>query len=422
MHNCISISELAEIMQVGHEWVARVERGEDEYTTTHIDALKKHLCLTGLPITPEERAAFKKKMYYWRDLIRNKKLDKARLIQQEVTNIINLEPCDASIVMLCKLIKIQLLLQEDNHATAEMLLATFVQELCRMDDECLYHYYYAKGILVNAQERYEDCLDYFLLAYELAEDNSTILPKEDAWLYYYIALCYTKIEIPHRAVFFWQKAKYACANDESTSFTLQIDRGLAANYIKLNQLKDAKRLLDKCAQVDQSLMNDACIGVTYMYLGCMHKEAKNWVSAIKYLDMALEHLPANTDCYYASMYHKIFCAIQTKSVVAANQQFEHISALGLVGAVWTIYFDALSHYYMIINNMTSYKNDKSVAYIEKIAIPHFISEHDYFLAIEYYTLLEQYYSNLNLTKKSLAMTQAINTLYKRCLLNHDRDD
>ncbi|MCL2362402.1 MAG: tetratricopeptide repeat protein [Defluviitaleaceae bacterium] len=421
-YNKVSQLELVEIMRVRVDRITRAEQGEDTYTAAHIAAAKERFGIVGLPLTERECIAFRERLYIVRDLIRARKLDEAKDIQKEMAHIDRLEPCDFDMAMLCKLIEVQLFKAEGDCATVEKKLDAYQKHLKKMNDECLYHYNYCRGALLGHQGHYKEALDYFLVAYELTENNKNLLPEDDERLYYYIAWCYSNIEIPHLAIFFMMKAKQTHTDNRITDFSLNIDRGLALNYIKMNQLKDAERLLNKCMTKAESLFNDTYIGVTFLFLGLAHKKAKKWASAIENFDKALGYLPENTDNHYSALYHKVLCTIQARTFVKAREHLDYVKTLGCLDKKWVINFTALGHYYTIKHKMTSYKNYESIAYIEDVAIPHFIEEHDYFLAIEYYTLLEQHFEKVKSEMRSLSAAKAIKDIFMRCFINHGGDD
>jgi len=421
-HNDIPQVVLSEIMKVRHDRIIRVEKGEDTYTEAHINALKQHLGIVALPLTDREYIAFKERMYYWRSLIRAKKLDEARAIQKDVANIDEIKSYDHDMVMLCKMIEVQLLLAEGSYSLAEDMLN--MDEACieTLNDEHLIHYYYNKGWLFSSKGCYEECLNFSLEAYYLTETYKDILPEEDEWLYYNIAWCYSYMEIPYRAAFFALKAKHTVVKNRPETFAWDIDTMLALNYIKTNQLKDAERLLDMCMLRAESIRDSAHIGHALLCYGYMYKTEEKWAPAIEYFDKALMCLPSGVDNYYSSLYQKIYCTIHTRRFTRANQLLEQAKAECSKNKLWTEYFEALGHYLRISTYIASRDNVESIDYIENIAIPKFVKEYDYFFAMEYYNLLKRHYERLKLTKKSSMITNAIHELYKICYLNYGRND
>jgi len=254
------------------------------------------------------------------------------------------------------------------------------------------------------------------------ENNEKFMLKDNGWLYYNIAMCYSDIEMPYNAISFFQKAKLAYPDNNTTNFVLNADRGIALNYIKANQLKDAERLINKCQVKSEILQDDAHIGFNLFCFGYMNKHAKNWETAIEYFDKALEHFAEDNVNYYSSIYHKIQCIIHTRAFTKANQLLKQAKDICKEHRIWAVYFEALGYYLKISNSMTSSGNDRPIEYIETIAIPHFIKMHDYFVAIDYYLLLGKHYERLRSVKKSLIMTEAIHNIYKRCFTGDGRSD
>jgi len=344
-------------------------------------------------------------------------MDEAKAIQKEMANIDNLKPCDLEMVMLFKMIEVQLLLAEDNYKSAENRLNISQECLDKMGSENLFHYRYNKGVLCVNQYCHEEGHDFFMQAYKLMKGNKALILKDEGWLYYYIALCYSYIEIPYHAVSFWQKARRAYPENRTTDFIFNTDRGIALNYIKMNQLSDAEELLNNCLVMDESIRNDNCRSYTLFCFGYMYKKARNWKAAIEYFNKSLEYASRDTIYYYSSVYHKIQCIIHTRAFTKANELLEQVKAVCKADNVWAVYFEALGHYLKISSSMTSSEHDESIKYIINIAIPHSIKMHDYLNAVDYYSLLGRHYEKLKNLKKSSLMDKAILNIYTRCYVN-----
>jgi len=413
---------LADIIKAGQERIIRVERGQDEYTEAHIKAAKEYFDIEGLPITERECNTFRDRLYYWRDLIRARKLDDAKVIQQEVAKIDNLEPCDFDMVMLCKMIGIQLYRALDQNEIAEKKLNISQEYLNEMNSECLYHYYFAKGSLLGYHGQFEESLDYFLQAYEISENNEELLPSEDVRLYYYISWCYSFLEIPYRAIYFLERARQVYLDKDVAILGLLIDRSLALNYIKMDQLKDAERLLRKCYERAESIKDENSIGYTFFSYGYLYKKRSDWKIAIDYFEKSLPFLDKGTDTYFASLYHMIHCFVHTRAFKKSNQLLKQVKSVCLNNDDWLKRFEALDHYIKISNYMTSANNKVSISYIEDTVIPYLISKRDYFIALDYCTLLELHYQKLNSIKNSLQMSKIKYEISLKCYANHGRDD
>jgi len=421
-HNNVSQLALAEFIRIGKNKLSRIERDEDEYSEANIEAIKECFKIMAYPLSEQERAIFKARLYYWLELIREKMMDEAKFIQEEMKKIDNLLPCDFEMVMLCKMIEVKLFIAEGNYISAEEKLNISQDYLDKMGNESLFHYYYGKGVLCVHNNCYECGLGFLLQANDLMEDNAGLIPKDDGYFDYYIAMCYSYIELPYQAISFWEKAREAHPDKSIKNFTLTASRGLAQNYIKMNQFRDAERALRRCQIQAESLRDDVQIGVTLFYYGYFHEKTENWSSAIKYFDKSIGLLQKGTDYYYSSLYHKIHCVIHNRAFSKAKKLLEQAINECSSNEVWKPYFIALEHYLKISNYMTSLNNDDSIDHILYNAIPYFIKMHDYFFAIDYYALLEKHYEKRESMMNSLYMTKAIRDIYKRCYASDGRSN
>ena len=414
-HHGISQDELAEVLEVGPKKITAIERGEGEYTEAQLKAIKILFKIEGLPLTERERDACKWRLYYWRTQVRAGKMDKAKEIQKEFANIDNLAPCDMDIVILCRLFEVIFLIVNGDSVAAEKKLSQTKKQLNGISLESLYHYYCCNGY-INAHGRYEDALRWYLNAYELKEDNEGLLPEEDKSLVTNIATCYTYLDLPAVAVFYLQKAQLLYAAEEATTNHVYVDAQLAVNLIELNQLSNARRLLAKSMRKAEGLKDNALTGYILFAYGFMNKKAGGWESAIDYFNSALGYAPKGTDNYYLSIYHKIYCMIQSKKIVEAMHELERATSICRTNDVWAIYFEALGHY-LAINTRMSVSNNESSEYIENIAIPHFIKHFDYFISLDYYKLLEDHHQKLKRYKKVASIKEASKSILEYILAN-----
>jgi len=415
----VSQLELAEIIRARQEKIVSVEKGNDEYTEVQLNAIREHFNIAGMPITGRECVAFRERLYLWRDLIRNRSTDIVKEMHREMANISNIEPYAHDLIMLYKMIEIQLYLVNNDIATAEKLFNAIANSLDDMNDECMYHYYNIKGYLSCINERHEEGLMFYLKALEIKELYGNAIPADDARLPYNISTCYTLFDIPYKAISYAQMACEMHIEARVVNFDLHINHMMALNYIKVNQLQEAEKLLDKILLKAESIKDDFHISRILFGYGLMHKKTENVPLAIEYFDKALKYAHDNRDNYNSACYQKIHCIIQTRAFSKAEQALEQAKKKCGQDVVWTTYFEALSCYLSISRRMTT-PNDKASEYIETVAIPHFHKSYDYILSLDYYELLEQHYEKSRRAKKVLPMTKAILSIYKRCFAHQER--
>jgi len=417
-HNNVSQELLCSIMRVRQERISQVEKGEAEYTQAHIDAAKECFGIVGLPLTEWECITFRERLYYWRDLIDAKKMDEARAIYKEVANIHKLELCDIDIVLLCKMMMIKFLITDENYKEAEKEIKLCEKYVDQMKEEHLYYYYSNVGFLYVRTNQYEKCLEFYLKAYNLVDDDNPLL-KANVRLYVNMAWCYTYMEIPYRAIFFYNKAKQLYSDNISKDMSLYIERMLAYCYVMTNQLIEAENILNKYIAKAEGTRNDSNIGMVLQCFGHLHKEKQEWKVAIDFYDRAILYLhDTGGDNYFSSHYHKIYCVIQTKRFAKARQMLMQIKAEYTNNELWKQYFTSLEHYLEISSHITSYDYNDCIEYILSEAIPYCFDNHDYLMAKDYYQLLEKHYEKVGSTKKSLQMTKAIYVISQRCFIKH----
>ncbi|MCL2571916.1 MAG: helix-turn-helix transcriptional regulator [Defluviitaleaceae bacterium] len=410
-HHGVTQEQLSTII-LSKERVARVESGEEEYTDRQLLLIKGHFKLRGLPLTDDECEGFENRMHHWRELLRTRSMPEARRIYGEVTFVDRIEPYAPDLVMQCKLIEVQYFITDNRPEEAEIRLNILKDKLEKMNDECLYYYHHTKGHLDMYYEMYERALVHLQEAYKVLENNKALLIQKKAILYHNIAVCHTHIEMPYKSIIFMQKAQYEGVEAMVPNFELFSSQILAINYIKVNELDEAERLLKKCIAIANGLKSNEHIGYTAFIYGYMHKKAGNWTEAIDSFEKATKYLPANSNNYFASLYHGIHAHIGTRQYVKSRELLQEAEDIYINNQTWTVYFEALGHYLSLRKQMT-YRNEVASNYILDKAIPFFIEMNDHFVALDYYILLEEHFESIRSHAKSTKMAKAIRNIYQR---------
>lgn len=185
--------------------VSRVESSEEEYTQSDLKLIKEHFGIADMPLTEFERAAFKESLYFWRDLLRNRRMDEANELREKLSPISNLELCEPDLAMLYRLHEVIHFLVEGDIDTAKMKLKLLQSELKNMNIENLYIYNNNMGSLNAMRNNFEDGLKFYIQAFEIRKNHKDCLPDDEERLYHNMAKCYTDIEHPNRAIIFLNK-------------------------------------------------------------------------------------------------------------------------------------------------------------------------------------------------------------------------
>lgn len=409
-HHGLSQSDFARLAKTNLDTIVEIEEGRMSYTLTQENKLRAHFGLCGLPLSDEERAVFKEERYRYRDFIRAGNLTAAREAQKDLENIDNLEPCDPDMVMLSKIFEAQMLMAEDDCKSAEEKLIAVQDHLSNTSKENQYHYNYSMGFLNCKLGDYNSGTMFFEKAYELQDDNANLLPEEDLRLYHNLALCYGYIEKLHKAIFFLNLSLQKQPEDRNANLYLHLGIGLTLSYIKVNHIREAEKIIEKCMIKAKSTKDDTNIGRILFCYGCLYEKREDWDLAIDYLDQALTYHLKGTDNYCAALFHKIQCIIKNRKFADAERELKIAKDIYTKNELWPIYFEAQG-YYLTISRRISQNNEVASTYLETVAIPYFRKNHDHIAALEYCKFLSRHYEKSGQSKKALHMKSMVVEIY-----------
>jgi len=414
-HHSISQEMLSEVIRTRRDKIVSVERGESEYTEAHVKAIKQYFDIVDLPLEEDEREAFVKRIYRWRDYMKLRSISEAKDFGKDLAQVVKLEPCDPDLVMLYRMFEVRMLAQAGDYAAADDALCLPEDVIEKASYENLYHYYYNKGYLSSYREDHEESVTFFLKALDIYESIENLLPEKDTGLYYNIARCYMYTDLPNNTLYYLLKARDVYAEEKLSILRIAIDRDIAVCRIQLNQLRNVEKILDKCLVDAKSLKDGFFIGTILHMHGFLNKQANNKEAAIDYFKKALEYHTEGSVFMYETLYYKIQCHIEIREFSKASQLLKQAKTT-CANERWKANFEALGHFLIISRSITQV-NQESENYIESIAIPHFFKWHSYFFALEYYRLLENHYERSRRTARASEMTKKALAIALRCFAN-----
>ena len=406
--------DLAALVGCKPERIIKIEKGEAEYLPDMLEIIKKEFDIEGMPLTEQEREVFKRHIHVARSLVKPDSVEQVKEKLNSMAKVVNLEPCDYNLVTLYRMVDLLAILAEGNRAAFEEKFNSYPMHPDKMDSENLYYYNYIKGFMLFMCNSYIESLAHCHTALQTAENDSSIDSNRIAKLCYTVAACYSNLEYPYRAIKYVCKAKELYVEDVSEDFCLYIANLLARNYIRVNELGEAKQVLDEALVKIASANSDMIAGLIMRCYGLMLQKSKDWNVSIDYFDKALGYFKEDTDYYKSAICFKIHSLIGGRKFSSAKKLIAQARE-AYDDEVWTIYFEALEHFY-IISRRISTRNYESCEYLETIAIPFFIQRYDYFFALDYYKLLECHYQKTNRHSQTAMITRQILDLTNRCLL------
>jgi len=409
------------MMRTDVDFVKRAESGNAQYSKVQIQRARKHLDVMDMPLSELEIAAFKRRLYIMYDHIKDRRFDEAKAICKELAPVLKMNQYDDDLPQLHRLFEAQILIYADNDLeTAEKKLTSFGRE-SHSDStaEQRYHYNFNKAAICTRRMDYEASFNFYRKALKLSSQVKELMPEDIKRLHLGIASCYTYLEFPFKAISHLETARDLHYSRRTSVLDIHFDIELALNYIRVNELKKAERLLEYCLICANSIKSDFYIGNVYHNFGRLYMKREQWEEAINYFNRAGECFEEGSGVHLRAICRVVYCWSKLSKFAHAKRilkDVKHLSTHKVYGAV----YEAMRHYVEVQSRITLY-NEESVEYIETKALPHFEETHDHFLAIEYYKLLEAYYAKKN-DKKALSMSESIRRIYERCLINVDERD
>ena len=410
----VSRQDLAAAIFSSVDNINKVEKGLTQYSDDQLRHAKIFFDIEDMPLSEFECATARERLYVMRDYARGNRLEEAIVICEEMAKLVNLEPCDNELPMLYRSLEITVLIIAGKYDVAEEKLNYLQGRWGDLAAVHRYYFYRNMGQLNARRGKYEEGLKYYEMALDLYESSENGFQDCNEMLHYGLAYCCTYLEYPYRAVYHLIKIRENYSGRRTAQISLWYDNILAFNYIKAGIIKESSKLLNNGLMRAKSIKNDVFTGAVMRNLGLLHKKTENWKEAIKWFDQAMSTSTKDSNIYLSALYHKIICLAESKQFSKASELLDKSHSLYCANKVFLPLFESLFHYIKVRNRISVY-NDQSVKDLETKAIPHLIKNHDHFLAIDYYKLLELYYEGKN-NKKSLLASKEIRRIYERCLM------
>ncbi|MCL2576335.1 MAG: helix-turn-helix transcriptional regulator [Defluviitaleaceae bacterium] len=400
--------------------VSRIERGEDEYTENEIKTLKERFDVVDMPLTGFDCEAFKKRLYHWRDLIRSKRMAEAKELKEQICRIVKLDPCDDDLPVLYRIFEVLYLLMQGSLDIAKEKLEYLENIFDRMSVEQKYYYHCQKGILNALLNKHYDAIKFYREAQEIMKHHKDILPEDGEKLYYNLAVCYTELEIPSRAIVFLSRIPGIFTKKEMTPHSIGINIMLAINYYKVGEYIEAKEILQECLLNAEGINDKFYIGLSLYHLGVLHRYLEDWGKAVEYFDKALGVF--NKDAHKYAGYHtlalylKVRCIIGLRKFPEAESELRKAKLIKSEVDEYPIYLETLKHIMHLHKNNSNY-NINAVKYLQNTSIPYFKKTNIRFEALDCYKFLARHEEKSGTQKKTIEIKNAIcEMLAQRCTL------
>jgi len=401
----VAIPALYTIGQISH-----IEKGRATCNADTLLKIREVLGIEKMPLFEPERKVFKDKLCAFYDLISEWKLDEAKEMREELSDIKYL-PFERELNTYYDLFDCRLLIAEGKFDEAAEILKTIEESLQEVDDEIIYYYYCNMGALNMRRFNEEVAMEFFLKASKLVKLGY----KGYDVLHFNIARCLMKLGFLVRSIDLLEKWHEMFSGEESDEhIELLVNSMLARNYIRLNRLQSAKSLLRKCLTKARLMNNRRYMGVVFYDYGFMYKAAGAGNSAIEYLDKALECFEEGETNYMEVLYLKVLCYIDMKYNTLCMQLIEEGKKLAKGSEMYTTLFESAEH-------LISLSDHTSTQHIEGVTIPYLLKTFSFYAALVYSEAVREYFEGRGsgFAKKAMQMSDVSRSIYARMMEGGD---
>jgi len=400
-----NISQEALGLEVGYSrsGIYQLESGNQSCPSNIQWAIKKALGVENIPFTEPERESFRDKLYFLYDLISNNKLDEAKEEWDKLSVITHL-PCDKELNALYNLFQVRSLLKQNDVETARTILADLQSSMSEFDNELKHLYYINIGTLCCRDKKYKDGLDSYLKARELMTGGF----EENQWLFYNIAYCLSKLGYVFSTITFIEDNCNLRSNGQTTLPSFAMEHLLAKNYLKTNHIRKAKKLFTNCLEKARNEDDELLIGLVLVDFSNLYRKCQDWGTALDYIDNAFCYLQKGSTHYLEAFYQKILCHIEMGNFPLSEALLKEGKELAQNNKIYSILFESLGH-------LITLNEDKSMKYLEKVAITYFLGAYAKDTALDYCNILQEQYAKRGTLKKQLYVEKIIAGIYKDML-------
>jgi len=370
-----SSADLAEGLLLSRSHVVSIEDKESptKYTPDTILKAKEYLGIVGAPLYDNERQGFKDSLYRWFDITKNRHMEEAERLRDELSVILKL-PFEPELIVLFKLFECKFFeLKGDIEASRDTLQSLWIDE---SNDEIHYYYCLAKGSMHFRDRDYENALKCYLKAIEIGRGGM----KDDFALHINIVGCYERLGLPYHALSCLEEAQKLYTGDGTDVAGWLIDSSFAVNFTRTNKFKKAREHLERCHEKALNINNQEIIGVTMLNFGYLYRKSKDYSTALTYFDKALGHLEKGSRNHLEALYGKARCYIAQKAYKTAAEVITEGAELSEGNEHYSILFKGLTY---LANTIKRW----AVTNIYEDYISYFLKIQDRSRALEYSKIL-----------------------------------
>ncbi|WP_026691355.1 tetratricopeptide repeat protein [Alteribacter aurantiacus] len=272
------------------------------------------------------------------------------------------------------------------------------------DTDQLFYFHYFQGIYLIQQSSLNDSLREFEKAYEILQDYSL----KDESVYYFLALCYSRLKKVRLAIFFSEKAVGYFQQIFNYKRVIDIHIILGINYTRVKKYQEALDLYDHIGRLALNYKDYRLLSSIYHNVAYTHSKLKDHNKAIHYYKESLKYKDKEDQSYVNTIYYLAKEYLNVQSAIEADKQLEQGLGLSVEKNVGMYY----KLFILRLNNGGEVK-DQDLQFIESKVIPYLYENGDFQTLKEAYALISGVYEDQNKYKKANEYLKKLVTLLER---------
>ncbi|MCL2189109.1 MAG: helix-turn-helix domain-containing protein [Defluviitaleaceae bacterium] len=385
--------------KMGHDpsYISKIERGKQPCTESVVNKYKKALGAPDLPLTEEEVAAFKQKLYEWKDSFYYNDTAQAQKVQPQLqrcaefiplTHIKNLYYIFSA--MYYKTIG-DIELMEQTMAMLQTLEHAF-------DNEHTYWYKRKLGVQAMFAYKYKTAVDALLEVERLGEP----FKSSHEGLYFHIGHCFTEMGYATKAIIYFEKSQKIASENMNHTFDIPRRYFIAENYSSTGQHQEALDILNSCLRDELiKVTSNRKISPIYRRIAVTYLNMGSYENALRNIDKSLEYGDFNIDAHEINLYYKSVILCAYNKIDEAILYLNECISMAEEGTLHNILYNTLFH-------SLSLDSATSICFITNIAIPALYAHGKYLSLYDVYTKLSNFYEKNNKKKSLKYLKSAVN--------------
>jgi len=380
--------------------ISQIETDKSGEMPDVLPLLRKALGIDAVPLFEWEREGYNFRLRMANDHLSQYKPDKAKEMRPALAAV-TLLPFEPSLNILINLYDARLELSLNNLEAAKEILNTVESRLDNANNETLYQFYYINGLYYIRKAQHEEAFYYYSKALDL---------KKDKWTYYSTAFCARNLGRWSQSTELLEEAKELPSDHKTATADVAINTLIALNYIGLGLFKRAEKILSEYYEKAIDSDNKMLIGSTcnnYAFLYCTKND---WHTALYYADQAFEHVIKGSKSHLEALYQKGRALIGLSDAIECTKLLIEAKELAKDSDDYSMQFKTLEC-------LLTINNEKSLEYLEDVAIPYFFKLNRSVATLDYCEMVKKQYEKkgTNVQKKLLNITTIMTRTYENLL-------